>query len=120
MTSKKRNTSFDKTNFFESVFDIVMLIPKGRVTTYGAIAKFISSQCSARTVGWALNSSHSSSNKIPAHRVVNRKGMLTGKFHFKTLTTMQNRLEKEGIIVINDEIQNFDKILWDPTIELLK
>ena len=102
-------------DFFSRVFSLVKKIPKGRVTSYGAIANFLGTGLSARTVGWAMNSSHAS---IPAHRVVNRNGMLTGKHHFATPTLMQELLEAEGIVVIEDQIQNFDKLFWDPADEL--
>ena len=103
------------TSFFEKVYTVVRKIPKGRVTSYGAIADYLGSGLSARMVGWAMNSSHS---RIPAHRVVNRQGLLTGKHHFATPTLMEELLEAEGVEVIDDQIQNFKKIFWDPAIEL--
>lgn len=99
------------TSFFEKVYTVVRKIPKGRVTSYGAIADYLGTGLSARMVGWAMNSSHS---RIPAHRVVNRKGLLTGKHHFATPTLMEELLEAEGIEVIDDQVQNFAKIFWDP------
>jgi methylated-DNA-protein-cysteine methyltransferase-like protein len=108
----------DKEDFFEKVFAVVREIPPGRVTSYGAIAKFIGSGGSARTVGWAMNLSHQASISVPAHRVVNRNGQLTGKHHFSDANEMQNRLEAEGIVVHEDQIQNFKSHYWDPQIEL--
>jgi len=104
-------------SFFERVYDIVRLVPYGRVTTYGAIAHFIGSAQSSRMVGWALNSSHNIID-VPAHRVVNRNGMLTGKVHFGGADIMQQLLESEGIEVVNDKIKDFNKLLWDPLTEL--
>lgn len=103
-------------NFFEDVYEVVKLIPKGRATSYGAIANYLGTKMSARMVGWAM---HGSPDGVPAHRVVNRSGMLTGKVHFKTPKTMQQLLEKEGIKVIKDKIVGFEKIFWDPSRELL-
>ncbi len=113
----RRNTSRDS-DFFNRVYDVTKLIPYGRVTSYGAIARFLGSGRSARMVGWALNASHSGSGFIPAHRVVNRKGYLTGKHHFGNSTTMQQLLENEGIIVENDMVQDFREKFWDPSTEL--
>lgn len=106
------------TNFFEDVYEVVKLIPKGRVTSYGAIAAYLGTKMSARMVGWAMNAAHTDKN-VPAHRVVNSQGLLTGRFHFKTPTTMQEKLEKEGIEVERDKVKNFRDLLWDPTKELL-
>jgi methylated-DNA-protein-cysteine methyltransferase-like protein len=94
--------------FFESVYEVVRLVPHGRVTTYGAIARFLGSAKSARMVGWAMNACHNRP-EIPAHRVVNRNGLLTGKIHFSTLTEMEERLINEGIQVKNDQILEFQK-----------
>ncbi len=105
-------------DFFKDVFDVVRLIPKGRVTSYGAIAKYLGTGRSSRMVGWAMNASHLSKPKVPAHRVVNRIGMLTGKMHFSTLYKMQEQLEKEGIRVKKDKIVDFKKYFWDPAEEL--
>ena len=105
-------------NFFEDVFAVVRLIPKGRVTNYGSIAKYLGSGLSSRMVGWAMNASHDVKPKVPAQRVVNRNGLLTGKFHFKTPSTMQELLEKEGIQVKNDKVVNFKEVFWDPLKEL--
>lgn len=105
-------------SFFDDVYEVVILIPKGRVTSYGAIARYLGTGMSARMVGWAMNAAHTN-KKIPAHRVVNRIGLLTGKHHFETPTTMKARLEKEGIKVIKDQIQDFNSKFWDPAVELL-
>ena len=102
-------------SFFQLVYDVVRQIPRGRVTSYGAIAAALGTKLSARMVGWAMNSAHDPSLKIPAHRVVNRNGMLTGKFHFGDPMEMQRRLENEKIVVIDDKIQDFKKIFWDPS-----
>lgn len=104
-------------DFFDTVFEIVKMIPEGRVTSYGAIAKYIGSAKSSRMVGWAMNVSHRLPG-IPAHRVVNRKGLLTGKMHFETPDAMETRLKAEGIEVENDQVLAFDEIFWDPAIEL--
>lgn len=100
------------------VYQVVRLVPKGRVTTYGAIAKYLGTAKSSRMVGWAMNASHHQKEYVPAHRVVNRNGLLTGKHHFKTPIEMQQLLEAEGIKVKDDKIINFKKHFWDPTIEL--
>ncbi|MBN8696556.1 MAG: MGMT family protein [Bacteroidetes bacterium] len=105
-------------DFFQMVFDVVRLIPKGRVTNYGAIAKYLGAARSSRMVGWAMNASHAQKKKVPAHRVVNRNGELTGKHHFATPFLMQELLEKEGVVVKNDKIKDFNKYFWDPTKEL--
>ena len=105
-------------NFFELVYQVVRLIPYGRVTNYGAIARYLGSPQSSRMVGWALNSSRSQVSLIPAHRVVNRKGLLTGKIHFGGVNVMQQLLENEGIKVENDKVVDFKKLFWDPSKEL--
>jgi methylated-DNA-protein-cysteine methyltransferase-like protein len=105
-------------DFFQNVFDVVRLIPKGRVTSYGAIAKYIGTGGSSRMVGWAMNASHGVKPKVPAHRVVNRNGMLTGKAHFETPTKMQELLEKEKIKVQNETVVDFSTLFWDPATEL--
>ena len=107
-----------KKNFFNHVYDVVRLIPKGRVTSYGAIARFLGSGGSARMVGWAMNNAHTQKEYVPAHRVVNRNGLLTGKHHFPTPFLMQELLEKEGIKVEKDRIINFTDHFWDPMKEL--
>lgn len=105
-------------SFFEDVFDVVAQIPKGRVTSYGAIAKYLGTKMSARMVGWAMNASHHSTRPIPAQRVVNRNGMLTGKTHFATPTLMEELLKKDGVKVEKDTVVDFKNIFWDPMIEL--
>jgi methylated-DNA-protein-cysteine methyltransferase-like protein len=105
-------------DFFHSVFEIVKLIPEGRVTSYGAIAKSLGTPKSSRMVGWAMNASHTYKDCVPAHRVVNRNGMLTGKMHFADPTEMQKKLEKEGHQVIDDKIQNYIDVFWNPIDEL--
>jgi len=104
-------------NFFDKVYQVAKLIPFGRVTSYGAIAKYLGAARSARMVGWAMNASHNN-DEIPAHRVVNRKGLLTGKHHFDGTNLMQQLLESEGIIVKDNQIQHFETVFWDPFIEL--
>ena len=103
-----------KDSFFESVYDVVRLIPKGRVTSYGAIAEYLGTKLSARMVGWAMNAAGRANPPVPAHRVVNSKGLLSGKNHFATPTLMQELLENEGITVHNDQVQNFPTVFWDP------
>lgn len=100
--------------FFEQVFDVARQIPKGRVTSYGAIAASLGAKSSSRLVGWAMNLAGGAKPKVPAHRVVNRNGMLSGKHHFATPTRMQELLEKEGIKVKNDKVVDFNKLFWDP------
>ena len=106
------------TDFFLQVYQVVRLIPKGRVTSYGAIAKFLSSPKASRSVGYAMNASHGQKPPVPAHRVVNRNGLLTGKHHFSSPDAMQKKLEAEGIKVKNDQVVHFEKLFWDPTLEL--
>jgi methylated-DNA-protein-cysteine methyltransferase related protein len=113
-------TSNNHEGFFNKVYEITRLIPYGRVTSYGAIARFLGSGQSARMVGWALNSSHARPDFIPAHRVVNRNGLLSGKHHFGNSSTMRQLLENEGIIVEDDIIVNFREKFWDPIAELGK
>lgn len=104
--------------FFEQVYEVTRQIPVGRVTSYGAIARFLGSLQSSRMVGWALNNSHHLNEFIPAHRVVNRKGILSGKHHFEGSRVMEQLLESEGIRVVNDQIVNFERLFWDPSVEL--
>lgn len=104
-------------SFFQDVHEVALLIPKGRVTSYGAIAKYLSSPRSSRMVGYAMNAA-AGNTSVPAHRVVNRNGMLTGKFHFGSPDAMQSLLEAEGVRVINDQIVAFEDCFWDPSIEL--
>jgi methylated-DNA-protein-cysteine methyltransferase related protein len=108
----------NKRNFFEDVFEVVRLIPPGRVTNYGCIAKYLGSGLSSRMVGWAMNASHVADPPVPAQRVVNRNGMLTGKNHFSTPTLMQELLEKEGIKIEKDTVVEFEKLFWDPAKEI--
>lgn len=106
-----------KSKFFNKVYNVVSLVPTGRVTTYGAIANFLGSKKSARVVGWAMNASHLKED-VPAHRVVNRVGFLTGKNHFFGINLMKQLLESEGVEVKNDQVINFKIIFWDPSLEL--
>src|SRR5690242_14053826 len=105
-------------NFFEDVYAVVRQIPKGRVTSYGAIANFLGTKLSARMVGWAMNGAHNVKPPVPAQRVVNRNGMLSGKAHFSTPTKMEELLAKEKVKVKNDQVVDFEKIFWDPAKEL--
>ena len=127
MTAKKRGTEKPRKvdpsgkrdeSFFEAVYSIVRLVPKGRVTTYGAIAEALGTRSSARMVGWAMNGSHRVRPKVPAHRVVNRQGLLTGKAHFEDPNQMQSLLEKEKIVVKDNQVQDFQKLFWNPVTEL--
>lgn len=111
---RKKNTPKDY-NFFEDVYDVARLIPAGRVTSYGAIAHYLGAKGSARMVGWAM---HGCPKDVPAHRVVNSAGLLTGKVHFKPPGKMQRLLAKEGIKVVNDKIQHFNDVFWNPSEEL--
>lgn len=105
-------------DFFKQVWEVVKLIPEGRVTSYGSIANYLGAKRSARVVGWAMNASHSSSSQIPAHRVVNRNGLLSGKNFFSSPFEMQERLEAEGVMIKEDKIENFRSHFWDPMEEL--
>jgi methylated-DNA-protein-cysteine methyltransferase-like protein len=105
-------------NFFDRVYEVVKQVPPGRVTSYGAIARYIGSPQSSRMVGWAMNSSHTSEEFIPAHRVVNRNGLLTGKHHFDGPEIMAELLESEGVKVVDDQVVNFHQLFWDPAVEL--
>ena len=115
LKSVKPSGKKDET-FFELVF--VRQIPRGRVTSFGAIAAALGTRSSARMVGWAMNGSHRIRPKVPAHRVVNRQGLLTGKIHFDPPEKMQELLEKEGVKVIDDQVQDFRAVFWDPGIWL--
>ncbi|MBV9963201.1 MAG: MGMT family protein [Parafilimonas sp.] len=106
-------------SFFEDVWDVARQIPKGRVTSYGAIANYLGTKMSARMVGWAMGASVYAKPKVPAHRVVNRVGLLSGKMHFGSADEMQKRLEKEKIKVEKDKVVEFEKLFWDPAEELL-
>jgi len=114
MGGKKQNNN----DFFTRVYEVTRLIPYGRVTSYGAIARYLGTGRSARVVGWALNICHNDTEFIPAHRVINRKGLLTGKHHFGNSSTMQQLLENEGLIVEDDCVVNFREKFWDPSVEL--
>ena len=114
---KRPRTAGTRPNFFEDVWEVVKLIPRGRVTSYGAIAHYLGSRMSARMVGWAMNAAHSEKG-VPAHRVVNSSGLLTGKHHFETPTTMQRRLKREGVTVVKNQVQDFDRRFWNPSREL--
>ncbi len=106
-------------SFFEDVWDVARQIPKGRVTSFGAIANYLGTKMSARMVGWAMGASVYANLKVPAHRVVNRVGLLSGKMHFGTPDEMQKRLEKEKIKIENDKVVEFEKLFWDPAKELM-
>ena len=106
-------------SFFELVYQVARQVPAGRVTTYGAIAACLGTKLSARMVGWAMNGAHQLELKVPAHRVVNRNGMLTGKHHFETPEQMKELLEAEGIVVVDDCIRDFKRVFWNPAEELL-
>ena len=126
MATKKATTPLKKIkpsggtdeNFFSQVYEVAREIPKGRVTSYGAIAACLGTKSSARMVGWAMNGCHRIKPKVPAHRVVNRNGMLTGKHHFNPPGIMEELLKKEGIRVKKDQIIDFKKHFWDPVEEL--
>ena len=107
----------DSKDFFQKVYKVVKMIPSGRVSTYGLIAKYLGSTKSSRVIGYAMNASHQNS-EIPAHRVVNRVGLLTGKYHFSGTTLMKDLLESEGVKIQNDRVVNFKKVVWDPSKEL--
>jgi methylated-DNA-protein-cysteine methyltransferase-like protein len=115
MSSEKQNHN---EGFFEKVYEVTRMVPHGRITSYGAIARFLGSGQSARMVGWALNSCHTRQDFIPAHRVVNRNGLLTGKHHFGNSSTMQQLLQNEGLIIEDNRIINFHENFWDPIKEL--
>lgn len=104
--------------FFQKVYEVTRMIPYGRVTSYGAIARYLGSPGAARMVGWAMNQSHTASPYVPAHRVVNRVGLLTGKHHFDGSELMQELLENEGAVIENNRILNLDEMFWDPVEEL--
>jgi methylated-DNA-protein-cysteine methyltransferase-like protein len=111
-TKKKQSSA----NFFQDVYEVARLIPKGRVTSYGAIGHYLGAKSSARMVGWAM---YGCPKNVPAHRVINSAGLLTGKHHFKPPSKMQRLLEKEGVEVVNDKVKNFKEIFWDPSKELM-
>jgi len=105
--------------FFSRVFEVAKLIPYGRVTSYGAIARYLGTGRSARMVGWAMNASHLQPENVPAHRVVNQIGLLTGKHHFDGPDVMKQLLESEGVSIINNKVKDFENLFWDPSKELL-
>ncbi len=105
-------------SFFEDVWEVVRQVPVGRVTTYGAVANYLGTKLSARMVGWAMNAAHTAYPPVPAQRVINRLGILSGKAHFTPPSLMQELLEKEGIAVENDTVKDFSKLFWDPDVEL--
>ena len=113
MADEKKHESF-----FQDVYAVARLIPRGRVTSYGAIARYLGTGKSSRMVGWAMNACHGIKPKVPAHRVVNRVGMLSGKFHFADPNEMQRLLEKEGIKIKDNQVVDFNKHFWDPMKEL--
>lgn len=117
---KKKSDQAETPSFYERVFELARLVPKGMVTTYGAIAEAAGIRLSARMVGWAMNGAGRVNPPVPAHRVVNRNGMLSGKHHFATPTLMQELLEQEGIQVKDDKIVNFKEVLWEPELPKLK
>jgi len=121
MQTQRSTDRLNKTRqstFFENVYAVVRLIPSGRVTTYGAIANYLGTKTGARMVGWAMNAAHALPD-VPAHRVVNRAGLLTGRLHFETPKTMQQRLEKEGVRIKHNQVQDFSRLFWNPSEELL-
>jgi methylated-DNA-protein-cysteine methyltransferase-like protein len=118
MSNPLSNINTSEPNFFEQVYQVTKLVPYGRVTSYGAIARYLGSGQSSRMVGWALNGCHSTEDWIPAHRVVNRFGLLSGKHHFPGSDTMKQLLESEGVTVEDDKVVDFEKLYWDPNIEL--
>ncbi len=105
-------------SFFEMVYEVVKLIPEGRVTSYGAIARYLGTGQSARMVGWAMNASFTHSSPVPAHRVVNSAGLLSGRLHFSPPEKMQELLEAEGIVIKDHQVENFEQMFWDPAKEL--
>ena len=120
MAQRKQLVDFavQERDFFRDVMDVVRQIPRGRVTSYGAIAKYLGSARSSRVVGWCMNNAHAVRPPVPAQRVVNRNGLLTGKHHFGSPTAMQELLVKEGVRVKKDQVQDFAKRFWDPALEL--
>jgi methylated-DNA-protein-cysteine methyltransferase-like protein len=111
---EKPRSTVKEYSFFADVYDVVRQIPKGKVTSYGAIAAYLGTKLSARMVGWAMNAAHTAKPKVPAQRVVNRNGMLTGKYHFSSPTAMEELLKKDGVAVKNDTVVDFKKRFWDP------
>lgn len=111
-------SSLKEYSFFTDVYDVVRQVPRGKVTSYGAIANYLGTRLSARMVGWAMNAAHDARPKVPAQRVVNRNGMLTGKHHFATPSAMEELLKKDGVPVKNDTVVDFEKRFWDPSVAL--
>ncbi|MEO6136109.1 MAG: MGMT family protein [Ginsengibacter sp.] len=118
ISKEKPRTTTRQYSFFEDVYAVVRQIPKGRVTSFGAIANYLGTKMSSRMVGWAMNGAHIATPKVPAQRVVNRNGMLTGKAHFATPTLMEELLLKEKVKVENDTVVDFENLFWDPSKEL--
>ncbi len=118
VSAEKPKEPGKKFSFFDDVYDVVRQIPKGRVTSYGAIAAYLGSRLSARMVGWAMNAAGQAKPKVPAQRVVNRIGMLSGKHHFPTITYMEELLKKDGVKVKDDKVVDFENRFWDPVKEL--
>lgn len=116
--SLPRNPSEKQRNFFQEVYEVVRLVPSGRVTSYGAIAHYLGARHGARMVGWAMMAAHTAEAYVPAHRVLNRNGLLTGRQHYATPTAMQEALEAEGIQVADDQVVEFKRLFWDPAAEL--
>ena len=116
--AEKPKSTLKEYSFFQDVYDVVRQIPKGRVTSYGAVAAYLGTKLSARMVGWAMNAAHTAKPKVQAQRVVNRNGILSGKHHFGTPTLMEELLKKDGVAVKNDAVVDFKKIFWDPITEL--
>ena len=108
----------DKNTFFDRVYEVARLVPKGRVTSYGAIAEYLGTKGSARMVGYAMNASSAANPPVPAHRVVNRNGMLSGKHHFPMPELMEQMLKSEGVVVEDDQVKDFEKVFWNPNKEL--
>jgi len=115
---EKPRSTVKEYSFFQDVYEVVRQIPKGKVTSYGAIAVYLGTKLSARMVGWAMNAAGTAKPKVPAQRVVNRNGILSGKHHFGTPTKMEELLKKDGVAVKNDTVVDFKKIFWDPSTEL--
>lgn len=109
----------EEISFYDQVYQVVRLIPRGRVTSYGSIASYLGTKGSSRMVGYAMNNAHTAYPPVPAQRVVNRNGLLTGKFHFGSPDLMQQLLENDGIKVENDRVIDFKKVFWDPSSELI-
>ena len=125
VAAKKKRVSIEQPtsmvreySFFQDVYEVVRQVPRGRVTSYGAIAAYLGTKLSARMVGWAMNAAHGAKPKVPAQRVVNRMGMLTGKHHFATPTLMEELLKKDGVTVAHEKVVDFDERFWDPSKEL--